>query len=70
MERLPRDIPYTILCGMQDTVCPAETHVMPMLEKMKALGFDVQYMEHDDGHSFHASRLWLASTVLKAFQER
>jgi V/A-type H+-transporting ATPase subunit F len=52
------------------TVCPAETHVKPMLEKMEALGFDVQYLEHDDGHSFHASRLWLADTVVKALQER
>ena len=41
-----------------------------MLEKMQANGFDVTYMEYDDGHSFHANRLWLASTVLKAFQER
>ena len=70
VDRLPRDIPYTILCGMQDTVCPAETHVRPMLEKMEALGFDVNYMERDDGHSFHASRLWLATTVHNAFQER
>jgi len=70
VERLPRDIPYTILCGLQDTVCPAETHVRPMLEKMEALGFDVNYMERDDGHSFHASRLWLAETVVRALQER
>ena len=41
-----------------------------MLEKMKTLGFDVQYMERDDGHSFHASRLWLADTVVRALQER
>ena len=70
VECLPRDLPYTILCGIQDTVCPAETHVKPMLEKMEALGFDVRYTEHDDGHSFHASRLWLADTVVKALQER
>lgn len=63
VDRLPKDIPYHFICGMQDTVCPAEQHVKPLLTDMEIRGFDVTYREWDDGHSFHATRLYLADVV-------
>lgn len=63
VDRLPKDIPYRFLCGIQDTVCPADQHVKPLLAAMEEQGFDVTYQELDDGHAFHASRLHLAQVV-------
>ena len=63
IDRLPAHIPYHFICGMQDTVCPAEQHVKPLLTAMEARGFDVTYQEWDDGHSFHATRLYLADVI-------
>ena len=62
-ERLPKNLPYHFICGMQDAVCPYETHVRPMLTSMKERGFFVSYREWDDGHSFLATRIHLASVV-------
>ena len=69
VDRLPKDIPYHFICGTQDTVCPAEQHVKPLLTDMEIRGFDVTYREWDDGHSFHATRLYLADVVTELLKD-
>ena len=63
VERLPREVSYHFICGRQDGVCPAGTHVMPVLQAMREKDFCVSYQEWEDGHSFQATRLYLADAV-------
>ena len=66
-DKLPKETAYSFIAGLQDTVTPPETNIHPLLQKMQAAGFCVDYTELDDGHSFHANRLALAGLVTKLF---
>lgn len=69
VERLPQDTSYHFICGMQDGVCPAETHVKPVLDAMREREFCVSYQEWEDGHAFQATRLHLADVVTELLKE-
>ena len=68
-DRLPRQIPYRFIGGLQDVTTPPAQHIEPLLHRMEAEGFDVAYYTFEDSHSFPASRVALADLVTRLLAE-
>ena len=68
-ERLDASIPYRFIGGARDVTTPPRQHILPLLERLQALGRDVRYTELDDGHMFPISRVRLARLALSLLSE-
>lgn len=69
MDLLPADIPYAFIGGTRDDVTPADTHVLPAVEKLKKRGIKVSYAEFDDVHDYPASRVQLTRCIADFLSE-
>jgi dipeptidyl aminopeptidase/acylaminoacyl peptidase len=69
VPRLDKSIPYRIIGAAKDTATPPKAHVYPMYEKMVENGYDVEYIELNDGHNFPESRIELACRVIAYLNE-
>jgi len=65
VPRLDKSIPYRIIGAAKDATTPPKAHVYPMYEKMVENGYDVEYIELNDGHMFPESRVQLACRVIQ-----
>jgi len=69
VPRLDKNIPYRIIGAALDVTTPPKAHVYPMYEKMVENGYDVEYIELNDGHMFPESRVQLACRVIQYINE-
>ena len=69
VPRLDKSIPYRIIGAAKDATTPPKAHVYPMYEKMVENGYDVEYIELNDGHMFPESRVQLACRVIQYINE-
>ena len=65
MKVMDKKIPYCFIDGKQDKT---SAHVGPIVEEMKAAGFNVTYHLLDDGHMFPCHRASLARIALEHFR--
>lgn len=69
ISRLPAEIPYRFICGLDDAVTPPDRHVDPLYQKMTEKGFNVKRSGWHDSHMFPCTRVRAVCTALEYLAE-